>query len=684
MPSAAREQRCSSCHDGCDTILEKQCATYDESLDSLENLSASARFTTLMRELAAEHASQVAKLRKELAEARAAVVPQRPAGDAEAGIGTEPAIALPVGDMSGASNGQHLTGKSCPVERPLLIDLDKKFSWQPEDEGKVDPLQCHFPGEQDGRTPRLYRDAASDDCPQMVPSGDGCVPSRAKDVTAESQANQDVVQHGDAGKEYHQDCQESIEAAREVDGTELPLVVPEEKLQEKHFHHHGEFTASAQILHVRSMTEEAFKSLSVKFDMVIGACIVGNALVMALQIEYNGRKFDLSEFQDCVGQCGRLQIAEDFFEIMEHIFCGIFALELLVRLKCEGCKYLRDVSNLLDAMIVIVSVIDSWVLGPLGEDSMGNVAILRLMRLLRLAKVLRVVRVMKAFSSLRVLVGAVANSVGALGWSMTLLFVLELIGAIFMAQVAIPFIEDESTDLELRQFMFTHFGTWTSAMLTIFEVTMAPGGFVRYRRLYEEVHAVFGVFFVVYVCVVTFAVVRVITALFLKATLAASASDEMILAQEHVRTHVEYVASLKLLCLNGCDDFRQGEPVDRACVVTRDVLQSLLQEPHFKDWLKHVSLDAATIRRIYNILEQGSDGKVDFDEWADAVVQLARPSQHVETIVSLLETRTIFRRIIEVEQLLCDNFCRKGARQRKSTCRTSPVSACASEVSAPP
>merc|ERR1719335_595601 len=112
---------------------------------------------------------------------------------------------------------------------------------------------------------------------------------------------------------------------------------------------------------------------------------------------------------------------------------------------------------------------------------------------------------------------------------MTLLFVLELVGAIFMAQVIQPFMEEESTDPEsqdLQKFIWTSFGTWTNAMFTIFEITMAPGGFIKYRRLYEEVHALFGAFFVLYVCVVTFAVVRVITAMFLKATLSASDKDQ--------------------------------------------------------------------------------------------------------------------------------------------------------------
>merc|ERR1719506_384284 len=98
-----------------------------------------------------------------------------------------------------------------------------------------------------------------------------------------------------------------------------------------------------------------------------------------------------------------------------------------------------------------------------------------------------------------------------------------------MAQVMQPFMEEEHRNAEaadLQKFIWKSFGTWANAMFTIFEITMAPGGFIKYRRLYEEVHALFGAFFVIYVCIVTFAVVRVITAMFLKATLSASDTEE--------------------------------------------------------------------------------------------------------------------------------------------------------------
>lgn len=383
---------------------------------------------------------------------------------------------------------------------------------------------------------------------------------------------------------------------------------------------------------------------SPKFDSVIGAVIVANTLIMSLELEYSGRVFKDEVLNKCVDCDVRTTGIEAFFATMEHVFTGIFALELALRFCIDGYRYLCSVSNVLDAMVVIVSMVDSWVLGPLGSDVMGSVAVLRLMRLMRLAKVLRVVRVMKAFRSLRVLVSAVVNSVGALGWSMTLLFVLELVGAIFMAQVIQPFMEDETDDPDLQVFIWKHFGTWTNSMFTIFEITMAPGGFIQYRRLYEDVHPAFGMFFVLYVCVVTFAVVRVITAMFLKATLSASDSEDANLSREKSEKWSNYVRSVGA----------QAD-VNNTGVLSHEELAHLLEIDHFAEWIEEVNLDPCEVTRVFSALDQGSN-VVMFSEFETALKQMRGLPRAADVVINLYETRSILNRVIRMESRLDDSI----------------------------
>merc|ERR1712039_1066959 len=93
---------------------------------------------------------------------------------------------------------------------------------------------------------------------------------------------------------------------------------------------------------------------------------------------------------------------------------------------------------------------------------------------------------------------------------------------------------------DTRVFLWDTFGTCFQAYISMFELTMWPGAIAKYRRLYDEVSVVLSLFFVGYSILVTFAVVRVITAMFLKATLAAANADEDKLNDAKIHQRSEY------------------------------------------------------------------------------------------------------------------------------------------------
>jgi hypothetical protein len=229
---------------------------------------------------------------------------------------------------------------------------------------------------------------------------------------------------------------------------------------------------------------------------------------------------------------------------------------------------------------------------------------------------------------------------------MTLLFVLELVGAIFMAQVMQPFMEDEPRNAEaadLQKFIWSSFGTWANAMFTIFEITMAPGGFIKYRRLYEEVHALFGGFFVIYVCVVTFAVVRVITAMFLKATLSASDTEERDSAE--VKS-AQWTTCLRALKLGGRKSSGENEAPIEELDITIQELHELLEIENLTQWLKDVGILPNEVIRMFNALDSNDitvSNQVNFGEFAHALKQMSVTDAN--SVLNLYETRDILIRV---------------------------------------
>lgn len=385
---------------------------------------------------------------------------------------------------------------------------------------------------------------------------------------------------------------------------------------------------------------------SIRFDFIVGAVIAMNVIVMLFQLEFEGRMLEGNVFR---GEDQRHNYAvEEFFIVCEHIFTVFFAFELVFRLAALGFTYLKSTANVFDAGIVVVCSLDAWVFTPMKSDAMSNTALIRLLRLIRLAKVFRVLRLMKAFAALRVLLAAIINSIGALLWSMTLLFVFELVGALLMARVVQPMIMDPLVDPELRIFLWETFGTCFQAYISMFELTMWPGAISKYRRLYEEVSPGLALFFVGYSILVTFAVVRVITAMFLKATLAAAAADEGKLNALKIAERSTYVELLKGAMTTA------DSSGDMLC---EEEFALINEMPRMSQWLDEEGMAKMQQHMLFDALEV--NGKISYAEFLHAVERMSGPA-HVATdlVVQLYQTRKTHRNLT----VLLEGLMTKGRR----------------------
>lgn len=386
---------------------------------------------------------------------------------------------------------------------------------------------------------------------------------------------------------------------------------------------------------------------STKFDAMVGAIIVLNLVTMAAQLEYDGWSISAVLVHQ---KPYRHLLIEDIFFGLEHLFTVFFAIELVVRLIAQGLSYLKHFASCLDALIVLVSSLDSWVLTPLGETGMSNLVLLRLLRLVRLSKVFRVFRVMRVFGSLRVLVKAVTNSIGALFWSMALLFIIELSASLLMARLLHPYIQDSEVDPEVRSFLFAKFGTCVRAFLTMFELTMAPGAFIAYRWMFDDVGVWVVAIIHVYVCLVTFAVIRVITAMFLRATLAADKDDS------EEQAHVEYVKLLESATQHHHDieegDLHNADAHRKEETIQKDDLQLLLALPRFQKWLTTGALTDSDAHWLYDAMWQDSNNCVYLGDYLTALMKMRGPARATDIAVQLHEMKCLMTRVSVIEKAL--------------------------------
>jgi len=258
-------------------------------------------------------------------------------------------------------------------------------------------------------------------------------------------------------------------------------------------------------------------------------------------------------------------------------------------------------------------------------------AVLRVARLAKLAKVFRVVRVLRAFEPLRILVTTIARSMGSLAWSITLLFVFELIGSIFLAQLLQQTVIDDSQPIKMRRDVWNRFGTWSKALYTTYEITMAPGGFVQYRDIIEKCgQPMVGVFFIVYGCTVTFAVIRVITALFLKATLSVCDKEEYEEGRRVMMRRNDFAEKLRATI----DEDGSGG-------IDYDEFLALIEIPHMKEWLIDAGLNDDAVKRLFRSLMDNDSGEMNFDDFLESLSQMKGPPRTTTLMVVSYEMRKL-------------------------------------------
>eukprot|EP00403_Amphidinium_massartii_P027485 CAMPEP_0178403276 /NCGR_PEP_ID=MMETSP0689_2-20121128/17283_1 /TAXON_ID=160604 /ORGANISM="Amphidinium massartii, Strain CS-259" /LENGTH=767 /DNA_ID=CAMNT_0020024221 /DNA_START=31 /DNA_END=2334 /DNA_ORIENTATION=- len=364
-------------------------------------------------------------------------------------------------------------------------------------------------------------------------------------------------------------------------------------------------------------------------DPIIGALIVINTIIMFLQLEWEGRRTAVKyDFDPGPALLDDSDVAK-VFEITEHIFAWVYLSELVMRLSFLGLEYFREKTNYLDIFVVAVNFADLYLLPTVAAGSGGDLAVVKVLRLARLARTVRFVRVLKIFSSLRVLVNTIARSIGSLIWSMVILGVFGLVGAMILCQASQEFINDKNSPYDSRAWVNAKYGTSTKAVWTMFELTMS-GCWPNYASvLITDFHPAFAVFFALYVSVVVFAVIRIITALFLKDTLTVANTDADAVWQAKKKAKDEYKKRLIAF-------FEAGDE-DGDGILTYEEFGAILdgtKGEKARAYLNALEIEVHEVKELFGLLDHKNKGAIKFADFADGVLRLkgAARSQDIAAI----------------------------------------------------
>jgi len=361
-----------------------------------------------------------------------------------------------------------------------------------------------------------------------------------------------------------------------------------------------------------------------RFEIMMAIIIAVNAVVMAAKVQYIGaeRGFKMGIQQAYKTQDDQI---DEIFKLLELVIGCMFVFEVVLKLIALNCRFWFSLWNLFDFVVVSVWVLDTWDLIHLGLNPM----VLRLASLLKLIKMAKLTRAFRLFDSLQLLVGAIKASVSVLVWASAVLLLVQILWALLMSQVLETYISDASVEEARRVQVWKYFGTFGRSLLTLFEITLG-NWIVPCRLLLDNVAGWYGVAFVSYKLSIGFAVVNVISAVFIQQTIKVAAADENIMIAQKAKESRRHQAELRHVF--------QDLDLSQDGVVSLDEFQFALKNERVKHLLAALEINIIEAFDVFELLNNG-DNEISWDEFLVGMRRIKGPAQAVDMVRLLFDQK---------------------------------------------
>lgn len=380
-------------------------------------------------------------------------------------------------------------------------------------------------------------------------------------------------------------------------------------------------------------------------DRVSSFAVCINAIAMMVEFEFAGQAnaFQVGFASESIEQTFSAAIPS--FMMLRIFFDVFFLVEFLIRGAVLRSQVLKDSANLFDLALVLAGVMEMilifvtpWTLTH--EDRMLGL----ILRALGSLRAIRVLRVFRFCAGLQLLMKACQSFVTSLFWSMVLLGVCMLAGALVVGNLLQDYIRG-SADLDDRQWVWQFYGTTYRSWYTLYEITFAGNWPTMARPVLDKVSHGFVVFYVLYITIVVFALIRVITAVFLKDTLDSAHNDAELRITEGMRKKAEYVEKLETI-FKAIDESGDG-------MITEERLSFILENPKVKAYFQTLDLDVHESAALFRILDDG-DGECTLDEFIGGILRCKGPARAIDQVALQADMKQLDKKVSKILKALCD------------------------------
>eukprot|EP00929_Paragymnodinium_shiwhaense_P012516 TRINITY_DN11978_c0_g5_i1.p1 TRINITY_DN11978_c0_g5~~TRINITY_DN11978_c0_g5_i1.p1 ORF type:complete len:650 (-),score=79.70 TRINITY_DN11978_c0_g5_i1:294-2243(-) len=335
----------------------------------------------------------------------------------------------------------------------------------------------------------------------------------------------------------------------------------------------------------------------VYFDLSCGLVIVLNAAFMAYEADHS-----------LTAPLGEPKPAWE--KAAGKGFTLFFVCELLLRM-CGGLHRFFGTCNTwnyFDFFIVALTVVEEFVQEA---ASLSNTRMVRLLRLTRTVKVLRIARIVRLVGALRTLVNSLVGTIKQVFWAFFLIACIIFTFAVLFGQMVANARTPETAQ---ESALMTYWGTLVRCVYTLY---MSVSGGISWMDAAEPLKdlgtpVVLG--FLLYVALIQWVVLNVITACFCESAAEAARKDVSLAVQTYRADRDHFLQRCKAI-------FKSIDKDGSGKVQAHEMTPYLDTEPA-RALFAALDIDLHDVHGVFELLDEDGDACIDLEEFMWGCMQL--------------------------------------------------------------
>mmetsp|Transcript_43162 Transcript_43162/g.124639 ORF Transcript_43162/g.124639 Transcript_43162/m.124639 type:complete len:647 (+) Transcript_43162:180-2120(+) len=321
------------------------------------------------------------------------------------------------------------------------------------------------------------------------------------------------------------------------------------------------------------------------------------------------------------------------FKVMTISFTSWFTMELLLRACAVGPrKFFSNEDrmwNIFDSMTVGTDIVHTLLeITSDGSAAMQNLTVVRMLRIMRITRAIRMVRLIRFFRELRMMVFSVLRSGSSLLWSLLMLIITIYIFGIYFVQVVAYHVfatevpPSGTPELAVHETMKEMFGSLLRAVYTLYQAVSGGISWGEIGSVLIGIDPMHGLVLSFFTFFTTFALLNIITGIFVDSSINSAQSDKEEVIQEQLHRQSSAMTEMRKLFANA--------DRDGSGTMNLEEFETHLKSKEVRAHFLSLGIEVDKVKGLFRLLDLDMSGELSLEEFVQGCTRLRGPAKSID------------------------------------------------------